>query len=120
MSDLKPCPFCGVEDGDHDGGLPFLRLVVMPGHRTHSGPALRAVRCNNCDCLGPRIESPEIALDLWNTRATDTTSDADNVCTQCGGAINDDKIKAPEGATLCLDCAYDEATPSKSDAGASR
>lgn len=63
MSDaLLPCPFCGVEDGDHDGGLPFLRLNSAGLH------GAEYVHCYHCGGSGARQETEAQAIAAWNER----------------------------------------------------
>lgn len=50
---IKPCPFCRGE-----GKLRQCRLNDGPYH----------VRCS-CDARGPKAETPDGAIALWNSRA---------------------------------------------------
>jgi Lar family restriction alleviation protein len=53
--ELLPCPFCGVSD-----------CLTMPSHA-----ARKWVQCNNihCQAEGPVADTPELAIESWNTRA---------------------------------------------------
>lgn len=57
---LKPCPFCGVEQGDHDEGVPFLQIDQNEGYCVH---------CSNCGCYSGESASEAVALAAWNSRA---------------------------------------------------
>jgi Lar family restriction alleviation protein len=58
----KLCPFCGVEDGDHDEGVPFL-------HGEEVDMGRHAVVCGNCGGMGGIRDTPEKATEAWNNRA---------------------------------------------------
>ena len=58
---FKACPFCGVEDGDHDDGAPFIHIEQF-------GRRLRVV-CSQCGARGGARNGPLEAKETWNTRA---------------------------------------------------
>ena len=61
-AELKPCPFCGVEDGDHDDGAPFLGL-----DEDDNGTPF--VKCSNCGARAGRRDTEAKAIVAWNERA---------------------------------------------------
>jgi len=61
MNDLLPCPFCGVEQGDHDEGVPFIQIEQVG--RRYRGT------CSNCGCKSGARYSEEEAIKAWNIRA---------------------------------------------------
>lgn len=58
---FEPCPFCGVEDGDHDEGVPFI-------HGEQFDRQFRIV-CSQCGARSGARNSPREATEAWNTRA---------------------------------------------------
>jgi Lar family restriction alleviation protein len=58
---FESCPFCGVEDGDHDEGVPFI-------HVEQFGRRFRVV-CGQCGAKSGARNSPSEATKAWNTRA---------------------------------------------------
>jgi len=60
-AELKPCPRCGVQDGDHDGGLPFLSVDQQDRGRW----VTKCAHCGNEDICAP---SHGASVYSWNTR----------------------------------------------------
>jgi hypothetical protein len=60
------CPACGVEPGDHDGGLPCLHLANI-----RTGARQVAVICTNCGLQWSPARTEEDAIAAWNRRAPD-------------------------------------------------
>jgi len=57
------CPACGVEPGDHDGGLPFLHLANI-----RTGARQVAVICTHCGLQWSPARTEEAAIARWNRR----------------------------------------------------
>ena len=60
-AELKPCPRCGVQDGDHDGGLPLLSVDQQDRGRW----VTKCAHCGNEDICAP---SHGASVYSWNTR----------------------------------------------------
>ena len=98
---LKPCPFCGVEDGDHDEGLPFIHIEQY-GRRL-------AVVCSHCGARSGVKSGPVEAKEAWNTRADDAcilAGEPRQKCIYCNGdgymAKHDPSPDAHDGDGNCL------------------
>lgn len=58
--ELKPCPFCRAS----------LDIKWVKKHSDHIGRIGYKVNCYSCETLGPFAFTEEVAIKLWNTRAT--------------------------------------------------
>ena len=80
MSDLKPCPFCGLSD-----------LVYNSATGRTNG---RFVRCTDCNACGPLAEDDALAKIAWNeaprrNEVVELPEDADGVPIQSGETVYD-------------------------------
>src|SRR6266481_5100604 len=57
---LDPCPFCGAKG--------YLGAEATYSHNARAGEMDYAIRCGNCDALGPWGATAYIAASLWNKR----------------------------------------------------
>jgi len=57
---LGPCPFCGAKG--------YLGAEATYSHNARAGEMDYAIRCGNCDALGPWGATAYIAATLWNKR----------------------------------------------------
>lgn len=61
INQFSPCPYCGVEHGDHDESVPFLHIEEIDS-------GFHAVVCGNCGGRGGIRVTPEEATEAWNNR----------------------------------------------------
>lgn len=69
MTDLKPCPFCGMYDASDDDGTDGSwdqDLTVEEDDLKYW--TIYYVKCSNCNATGPTSMNKEQAIDFWNSR----------------------------------------------------
>ena len=66
MSELKPCPFCGVDD-------------VSLGEGSGGNDGTVFVECERCGITGPWKHTKAEAIDAWNQRTTEPKPEVETI-----------------------------------------